>query len=597
LCLIFEIGLRIFTLHERVIDNAWWKQHVKKNLFNYRDTDHKLIKPSGVFRILVLGDSQTIGHGIDNLEDTWPKRLENLLNTNLPQKRFEVINSAYQGWNTDNQLYELFGNGFLFNPDLVLLGYYLNDIPTLADFHCSIHDKDFLSSIRQYIPQGNQSKLFKSINFRLNRLSERFNLKPTYFKCLNSTYQSRSWESEKVYLDTMVKGIRLKGVHFMTAIIPVFIQLAEDYPFKNIHSKITGWFQDNGSPVLDLWKDAFFGMNASKLTISKQDRHLNKKAAEIIAQTVYKKLKPLKKLNQLHLYQKALNFEDLLSDLNWVKNMDQRFNNLELLNKKKEYDTSKDDNKESLSVWEKQNRFYIHQSHFYKNSFKLKQTQKKELNTNGDLIKTEILWYPSNSDNLISWNSITQKINKNSIFQSGKVNSQNQKIERKNLEFIYKTRTSGKNLKLEILKNVYFLDPKSLETAFSEKVNPETHLSNSETFNIVSKLIKLNPNLFFDFKNEGYNLKEIFNQLSQLEQTLIYKEIEWTKYFFTLIELGHNQYTNALINDILKYNPVPVLLRTVERFYFLNLRFKELNGLYRSNPTLPNRFELPTTKK
>jgi hypothetical protein len=74
-------------------------------------------------------------------------------------------------------------------------------------------------------------------------------------------------------------------------------------------------------------------------------------------------------------------------------------------------------------------------------------------------------------------------------------------------------------------------------------------------FNTISRLVKLNPNLFFDFKKNGYILRENFNQLAQLEQALIYKEIEWTKYFFTLSKLGSSRFLNTFITYIIEYTP------------------------------------------
>lgn len=592
-----EIWVRIVLSNKLPIDKSWWNQHVQKNQFNYRDINHKIKKSPGVFRILVLGDSQTVGHGIEDLKNTWPKRLEALLNSNLPFKRFEVINSAYQGWNTDTELYELFGNGFTFDPDLVLLGFYLNDIPEPANFSCSKHDKDFLNPILQYIPLGNKSKLFEFINFKLNRLSEIFDWKPTYVECLNSIYKSRSWELEKVYLDTIIKGTRLKNAHFMASIIPIFSQLGEDYPAKNIHSKVANYFRKNNEEVIDLWKETFFGMNASELIISEQDRHLNKKAAELIAQTIYKRLKPLKKLKHLHRYQKAVNLDELVSGSSWINELDDSFNNLEFSNSKIERIIFKENNSERFTISKKHGMVYFNRSHFDPNSLKFKPIQKTELNINGDLKKNELLFYSPESDAPRYWNSLIRENNKDSLLKFGEFSQQKKKIEKKNLKFIYKTHRDGNFLKLEVLKDVYFIDPKNLEFAFLEKTNPNINLSNMEMYNAISKYVVLNPHLFFDFKNQGYIFKKHFDQLTQKEQSLIYKEMEWTKYFFTLLELGHGSYINALITDILKYNPVPVLLKSIERFYYLNKRFKELNRLYQSYPTLSNRFNYQMAQK
>ena len=56
--------------------NEFHKKYVRYNKYGYRDYEYSLQKPQNVFRVLVLGDSQTFGHGIKKLEDNWVKKLE-----------------------------------------------------------------------------------------------------------------------------------------------------------------------------------------------------------------------------------------------------------------------------------------------------------------------------------------------------------------------------------------------------------------------------------------------------------------------------------------------------------------------------------------
>jgi hypothetical protein len=52
------------------------EKYIRYNEHGYRDYEYRLKKPEGIFRVLVLGDSQTFGHGINDLKDTWVKKLE-----------------------------------------------------------------------------------------------------------------------------------------------------------------------------------------------------------------------------------------------------------------------------------------------------------------------------------------------------------------------------------------------------------------------------------------------------------------------------------------------------------------------------------------
>ena len=124
-----EISLRLLNEEPIIVDSDWFSKFIKINSIGIRDIEYPLKKSGKKFRILIVGDSQTAGHGIEKLEDTYPKKLEAYLNEGLKNPIFEVINYAMYAWNTDSQLYSLFQHGFKLKPDLILLAYYHNDMP------------------------------------------------------------------------------------------------------------------------------------------------------------------------------------------------------------------------------------------------------------------------------------------------------------------------------------------------------------------------------------------------------------------------------------------------------------------------------------
>ena len=71
--------------------------------------------------------------GIKNVKNTYPKKLEYYLNEKLEVPKFKIINTGHQAWSTDNELFDLFVNGFKFQPDMVFLGYFHNDITDFRD--------------------------------------------------------------------------------------------------------------------------------------------------------------------------------------------------------------------------------------------------------------------------------------------------------------------------------------------------------------------------------------------------------------------------------------------------------------------------------
>ncbi len=83
-------------------------------------------KPPGVFRIACLGDSQTFGHGVADGE-SWPENLAAALHEELPAQRIEVLNCGVGGYETEEELALYEKRVSAFTPDLVLLGFFLND--------------------------------------------------------------------------------------------------------------------------------------------------------------------------------------------------------------------------------------------------------------------------------------------------------------------------------------------------------------------------------------------------------------------------------------------------------------------------------------
>ena len=91
------------------------------------DREYDLEKKPGTFRILVLGDSVTFGHGA-LYECTYPYLLEQQLRRWRPDVDWQVWNAAVPGYNTSQELAQLLDVGPRFKPDLVIVGFYDNDI-------------------------------------------------------------------------------------------------------------------------------------------------------------------------------------------------------------------------------------------------------------------------------------------------------------------------------------------------------------------------------------------------------------------------------------------------------------------------------------
>jgi len=87
-----------------------------------RDREIETATTTGVFRILVLGDSYAEGKQV-SLEEIFPKQLESVLRGRFPARRWEVVNGGVSGYGTEDEIkfFEVYGRSF--DPDLVLLAF------------------------------------------------------------------------------------------------------------------------------------------------------------------------------------------------------------------------------------------------------------------------------------------------------------------------------------------------------------------------------------------------------------------------------------------------------------------------------------------
>lgn len=144
-----EIVLRQFyfpvdsALHHRVPDpvlgwrlepntrftnqNTEFSVNVVYNSKGWRDVEHKYDKRPGVFRIVVLGDSFIEAYSVE-LKDSFAHQLERMIKTS-GRSNVEVINLGVGGYGTLQEYLAFAEEGIRYEPDLVLLGFYVeNDV-------------------------------------------------------------------------------------------------------------------------------------------------------------------------------------------------------------------------------------------------------------------------------------------------------------------------------------------------------------------------------------------------------------------------------------------------------------------------------------
>lgn len=106
---------------------------VTVNSRGFRGREVDLPKPPNRFRTVIVGDSLTLGWGMND-DETYAAKLEHLMRSRLSDEAVDVVNLGIGGYNTRQEVTFLERHVDTLRPDLVLVGFYLNDVPEiLAD--------------------------------------------------------------------------------------------------------------------------------------------------------------------------------------------------------------------------------------------------------------------------------------------------------------------------------------------------------------------------------------------------------------------------------------------------------------------------------
>jgi lysophospholipase L1-like esterase len=141
-----------------------WKYAVNAQGFReYEDIGYT--KPSGQVRILSIGDSQTQGIEVRQ-EQTYSEVIERFLNTHGDtNKTYQVINAGISSFGTEEELVFLENEGIKYNPDVVILGFYANDLSdSSASNLFKVENGELAVNATYYVPGP-------GLAYKLNRLS------------------------------------------------------------------------------------------------------------------------------------------------------------------------------------------------------------------------------------------------------------------------------------------------------------------------------------------------------------------------------------------------------------------------------------------
>jgi len=249
---------------------------VRINSVGLRDREISVEKPAGTYRILVLGDSTTLGWGVP-FDRLFTKLLERSLNANPPSpryRRYEVLNGGVGNYNTAQEAAWFKAHGVRLNPDMVVVAWFINDAeptPRLS--------RNWLAS---------HSFAYVGIASTVDVLLRRIGVRPTYKDYYQSLYvaSQTGWLKSQAAFAELRDLCRTRGMSMRILLIPELHTLGGRYEFAGVHDLIREVGRRTGTPVLDLL-DAFpEAADPSKLWVSPGDSHPGGVANELMARKI-----------------------------------------------------------------------------------------------------------------------------------------------------------------------------------------------------------------------------------------------------------------------------------------------------------------------
>lgn len=255
-----------YTVRDRDIT-----MQVNNNSLGFRDREFKEQKQPGVTRIAVLGDSFVWGYGMQRVEDRFTERLQEVLRK--MGAGVEVYNFGIPGFGNEQEFlaYREIASGF--DPDLVILVYYINDaVDNLRTRGNSVDGNSADSPEGGHLAESealSMAMVFKDYLrrnlFTYNALKENlklwdyFYLKMIHYGLMDDTMGGRSEEDLVALAKKILQKSRDKaeadGAEFMVLWTPYFtepVQGRTDLLWRHLISIKNKLSKEYGSQGLDL---------------------------------------------------------------------------------------------------------------------------------------------------------------------------------------------------------------------------------------------------------------------------------------------------------------------------------------------------------
>jgi hypothetical protein len=267
----------------------------RTNRSGFRDSEYSAVKPEGTTRIVVVGDSVTNGHGV-NQGESYAKCLERLLRDVDGTQRYEVPVLALGALNTVQEARLLRTDGLALAPDVVVVGYVLNDPApntVMERKRTRVRSRPWIQVQKERAARSSlllySYRLAQQIQWRIAVWTGREQIESPvlddYFADLHR--DPAAWRRVVRGFEEIRGLTEPAGTPVVVVIFPVLFEL-QDYRWSAVHEQVRAEAERNGFRVLDL-KAAFESYPAHRLQVQNGDHvHPNAFGHRLAGETLYR---------------------------------------------------------------------------------------------------------------------------------------------------------------------------------------------------------------------------------------------------------------------------------------------------------------------
>jgi lysophospholipase L1-like esterase len=253
---------------------TYYGVEIRTNSLGLRERELTPQKPPGERRVVMLGDSFTLGWGVP-VEETFARRLEEMLRAD--GREYRVINMGTGNYNTVMEV-ELFKwKGLGLDPDVLVLMYFLNDTEPVP------HAKS-----GPLLEVASHSYLFAFMFDRFTRLRSRLSSASRwddYYAGLYSDSNAANLERNAEAVRELAALCRSHGIDMLIVSIPELHETGA-YKFACATAHIERLARDLGVPFIDLLPSVST-QEPDSLWVGREDHHANARANAIFAERIY----------------------------------------------------------------------------------------------------------------------------------------------------------------------------------------------------------------------------------------------------------------------------------------------------------------------